>query len=240
MQLLLPEPRRLESADLLELYDPGTTPYLRAGLVVTTDGGIAFDGGSRALQTPSDEAAFHALRGVADAVLVGAGTARAEGYGPVRPRTDGQAWRAAHGRTAVPPLVLVSRTLDLDPADRMFSGSTRPVVVTCTAAPVATQRAIGQVADLVLAGDDTVDLPAAVRALHERGLVRLLCEGGPHLLTDLLRAGLVDELCLTLTPLLIGTAPNLLTEALPAPVRLDLRHLIDGGDGALLARYAVR
>lgn len=240
VRLLLPEPRALEVDDLPDLYDSDEKHLLRAGFVVTADGGIAFDGGSRALQTPSDEAVFHALRAVTDAVVVGAGTARAEGYGPVRPRPGGQDWRTRHGRSPTPPLVLVSRSLDLDPADRCFSGRTRAVVVTCEAAPLDARRAVAEVADVVVAGDADVDLPAAVGALHERGLGRLLCEGGPHLLTSLLQAGLVDELCLTLTPLLVGTAPHLLTASLPEPVRLELRHLVDGGDGALLARYAVR
>lgn len=234
MRLLLPEQRPLP--DLLELYDPGGSACLRAGFVLTTDGGTAWDGGSRGLQTPADAAVFSALRAVADAVVVGAGTARAEGYGPVRHRAAGHAWRRAHGR-APAPLVLVSRSLELDPADRAFTGEVRPVVLTCARArPTAALR---EVADVVVAGDDRVDLPAGIAALHERGLTRLLCEGGPSLLTALLLAGLVDELCLTLTPLLVGTAPTLLTEPLRERVRLELAHLVDGGDGALLARYRV-
>ena len=238
MRLLLPEARDLGVDDLLDLYDPGEAPLLRAGFVVTTDGGIALDGGSRALQTATDQAVFHALRAVADAVVVGAGTARTEDYGPVRPRPAGQAWRAARGLAPAPPLVLVSRSLDLDPASRAFGGQSRTVVLTCAAAPAAARQALARVADVVVAGDADVDLRVAVSALHERGLSRLLCEGGPRLLTDLLRAGLVDELCLTLTPLLLGAAPGLLTAPLPAPVHLELRHLVDGGE-ALLARYAV-
>ena len=235
MRLLLPEQRPLQ--DLLELYDPGGAPCLRAGFVLSTDGGAAWDGGSSGLQTPADAAAFSALRAVADAVVVGAGTARAEGYGPVRHRPAGSAWRLAHG-LAPAPLVLVSRSLDLDPTDRAFSGDVRPVVLTCaTARPTAALR---EAADVVVAGDDRVDLHAGVAALHDRGLVRLLCEGGPSLLTALLLAGLVDELCLTLTPLLVGTAPTMLTEPLRERVRLELAHLVDGGDGTLLARYLVR
>lgn len=236
MRLLLPEQRPLDPDDLLDLYDPGEIPGLRGGFVVTTDGGVAWDGGSRALQTASDQAVFSALRAVADAVVVGAGTARAEGYGPVRHRAAGTAWRARHGRRPA-PLVLVSRSLDLDPGGPAFGGDARTVVVTCGAArPSADLLAV---ADVLVCGDAEVDLTAAVAALHGRGLTRLLCEGGPSLLTALLRAGLVDELCLTHVPLLLGSAPSLLTEALPAPVRLALRTLVDGGDGALLARYAV-
>jgi riboflavin biosynthesis pyrimidine reductase len=225
MRLLLPEPRALATEELLDLYDPGDAPSVRAGFVVSTDGAVAQDGSSRPLQTPADEAVFHALRAVADAVVVGAGTARAEDYGPVRPRPDGRAWRARNGRTARPPLVLVSRSLDLQPVEGA-------VVVTCARAP---RR--HRFPDVVVAGEDEVDLADAVRQLHERGLTRLLCEGGPHLLTGMLRAGLVDELCLTHTPRLLGPAPGLLTE--PLTRELDLQHLVDGGDGVLLARYRV-
>lgn len=233
MRLLLPDPRAVSVEELHDLYDPGPAPSVRAGFVLSTDGGIAQDGSSRALQTPADSTAFHLLRAVADAVVVGAGTARTEDYGPVRPRAEGAAWRARAGRTAQPPLVLVSRSLALDPSARCFDGPT--VVVTC-----ATATGRDRFPDVLVAGEDEVDLGQAVRLLAERGLTRLHCEGGPQLLTALLRARLVDELCLTLTPLLLGAAPGLLTEPQDPPVALDLRHLVDGGDGVLLARYAVR
>jgi riboflavin biosynthesis pyrimidine reductase len=134
--------------------------------------------------------------------------------------------------------VLVSRSLSLDPAARCFSGPA--VVVTCAASDPARRAALAEVAQVVVAGDDDVDLALAVHRLREQGLQRLLCEGGPSLLTALLTAGLVDELCLTSTPLLLGTAPTLLTRTLPRPVPLRLEHLVDGGDGVLLARWAVR
>jgi riboflavin biosynthesis pyrimidine reductase len=230
MRLLLPEPRPLEAQELLDLYDPGSDPSLRAGFVLSTDGGVAQDGTSRALQSPADEAVFHALRAVADAVVVGAGTARTEGYGPVRPRPDGQDWRAQRGLPAQPPLVLVSRSLDLDPGARCFQGPC--ILVTCAAA-----AGRDRFPDLVVAGEEQVDLGEAVRQLAERGLTRLLCEGGPQLLTALLQAHLVDELCLTHAPRLLGPAPHLLTQA--TSVDLELKHLIDGGNGVLLARYGV-
>lgn len=237
MRLLLPEARPLSVDDLHDLYDPGENPCLRAGFVLATDGGIAYDGGSRPLQSSADEGVFHALRAVADAVVVGAGTARSEQYGPVRPRPAGVAWRGRHARLPVPPLVIVSRSLDLDPAARCFQAST--VVVTCESADPVRRGRLAEVADVVVAGADRVDLPAAVGELHERGLTRLLCEGGAQLLTGLLKAGLVDELCLTLTPLLVGNAPQLITEPLSSPRPLELRHLVDGGGSVLLARYAV-
>lgn len=228
MRLLLPESRELATQDLLDLYDPA--PGVRAGFVLSTDGGVAQDGTSRALQSPADQAVFHALRAVADAVVVGAGTARTEDYGPVRPRPDGQAWRQQRGLPDQPPLVIVSRSLDLDPGARCFAGPS--IVVTCRSAPGK-----DRFPDVLVAGEDEVDLADAVRQLTGRGLTRLLCEGGPSLLTALLQAALVDELCLTHTPRLLGPAPGLVTE--PLTRALELRHLVDGGGGVLLARYAV-
>jgi len=231
LRQLLPEQRPLDDADLLELCAPA--PGVRAGFVLSTDGAVSAGGSSRALQSPADLLSFSTLRAVSDAVLVGAGTARAEDYGPVRPRPAGRAWRAARGLPEVPPLVLVSRWLDLDPGARCFAGPT--VVVTCAAAPGR-----DRFPDVVVAGDEQVDLADAVRQLAARGLERLLCEGGPQLLTGLLQAGLVDELCLTLSPLLVGRAPGLLTVPLDAPAPLQLEYLVDAGEGVLLARYRVQ
>lgn len=232
MRLLVPESRQLRDDELLDLYAPPPGAQLRAGFVLSADGGIAAGGSSRPLQTPADAAAFSALRAVSDAVLVGAGTVRTEDYGPVRPRAAGLAWRAARGLPPV-PLVIVSRALLLDPSARCFDGPA--VVVTCAAAPGR-----DRFADVVVAGDEQVDLAGAISQLADRGLTRLLCEGGPQLLTALLQASLVDELCLTLTPLLLGRSPGLLTAPLDVPVRLELAALVDGGDGVLLARYRVR
>lgn len=232
MRLLLPESRALRDEDLLDLYAPPEKRWLRGGFVVSTDGGIAAEGSSRPLQSPADLLAFTTLRTVSDAVVVGAGTARTEDYGPVRLRPTGAAWRAARGLPEAPPLVLVSRSLDLDPTARCFDGPT--VVVTCAAAPGR-----DRFPDVVVAGEEEVDLVQAFVQLADRGLARLHCEGGPHLLTAALRAGLVDELCLTLTPLLLGAAPGLITAPLDAPLPLELAHLVDGGDGVLLARYLV-
>ena len=245
MRLLLPQSRPLAWSDLLDLYgtDGGTDgeadgeARLRAGFVLSVDGGAAVAGGSRGLQSPADQAVFAALRAVSDAVVVGAGTARLEGYRAVRVRPEGRQWRSTHGRAASPTLVLVSRSLELDPSDACFTGPA--VVVTCAAADPGRRAALEQVTDVVVAGQDDVDLPAAVRTLHDRGLRRLLCEGGPTLLSALLDAGLVDELCLTTSPVLLGTAPSLLVRALPAPLDLRLVHLVDGGDGSLLTRWDV-
>src|SRR5687767_2076767 len=123
-----PSDRALE-----DWYDAPAAPLLRAGFVLSTDGGIALDGSSLPLSGPADKAVFNALRAVSDAVVVGAGTVRREDYGPVLLRASGRQWRAASGRSGLPPLVVVSRRLDLDPRARAFGGDVRTVVVTCAA-----------------------------------------------------------------------------------------------------------
>jgi riboflavin biosynthesis pyrimidine reductase len=164
---------------------------------------------------------------------------RAEDYGPVRLREAGRRWRQEQGRAGLPRLVVVSRSLALDPAARCFADDGSTVVMTCAAAPADRRARLADVAEVVVAGDERVDLAAAVDALARLGLQRLHCEGGPALLTDLLTAGLVDELCLTLAPLLVGAAPSLLTQTLPAPLALRLEHLLDAGDGVLFSRWSV-
>jgi riboflavin biosynthesis pyrimidine reductase len=213
VRLLLPSVRDLTDADLFELYDaPG--PFLRAGFVASVDGAVAVDGRSRALGSPADLASFRALRATCDAVLVGGGTLRSEDYGPVRYGDQAAAWRADHGFAPQPPVVVVSRSGDLG-SGRVLQG---PVL---------------------LSGRDLpADLPGLVAALHTRGLTRLLCEGGPGLLTDLLRADLVDELFLTSSPQLVGDGPHLLA-GLSAPVPLRLVSVVHDDPGVLLCRWSV-
>ncbi|MCU1593980.1 MAG: bifunctional deaminase-reductase domain protein [Frankiales bacterium] len=215
-------PVQQEVPDLCDLYDvPG--PHLRAGFVASVDGVIAVNGRSSGLSSPADKVVFRALRTVCDAVLVGAGTARQEDYGPVRHDASALAWRAAHGRRAETPVVVVSRSGSLP--DRLLTGP----VIACVPGDV-----------VVPAGVDvlrTTDPVGIVSGLHERGFTRLLCEGGPSLLTSFLQAEVVDELCLTTSPLLAGAGPHLIGDL---EVRqLELRSLVYDDPGVLLGRWAV-
>ena len=232
MRQLLPGARELAPDDLPDLYDGGPRPLLRAGFVVALDGSTTVEGRSDGLSGPGDLAVFRALRTVSDAVLVGAGTARSEDYGPVRHRPAAAAWRVAHERAPQTPLVVVTRTGRLDPGARLFQG---PVLII---APARADTA-ALPCEVLRAGDDDVDLPAALRLLRERGLAHVLCEGGPQLLTDLVSAALVDELCLTHAPVLAGSQPPLLTRALPTPAQLSLVSLLHDEPGLLLARWSV-
>lgn len=219
---------------------PANRCHVRANMVSSADGAAVLEGHSEGLSNPADKAVFRVLRGLADVVLVGAGTVRAEGYGPVRPTAERREQRLATGYAPVPPVAVVSNRLELDLTTPFFSDAVAtPLVLTCAAAPLPARTAAAEVADVVVTGDERVDLGAALSALAERGLGRVLCEGGPALLADLVAADLLDELCLTLSPLLAGgDARARVTAGAPSPPRgLVLEHVLEG-DGALFLRYA--
>ena len=226
----MPDAREVADDALPDLYDLGG-PSLRGGLIASLDGVAAVDGSSRPLSGPDDRAVLRALRTVADAVVVGAGTARAESYGPVRHAGPARAWRQAHGRSPQAALVVVTRTGRLPE-----SALTGPLLV--VAPGRAELPATGEHVEVIRTGGDEVDLADAVAQLHARGLPRLLCEGGPALLRDLLAAELVDELCLTAAPSLVGTGPRLV-DGLVAPVDLQLVTLLHAPPGPLLGRWRV-
>jgi riboflavin biosynthesis pyrimidine reductase len=219
---------------------PGRSSAVRANMIATLDGAAQGpDGRSRSINGPADWRVFRVMRAVADVVLVGAGTARAEGYTPLTVPADLRAARAARGQDPALALALVSASGDLPPGLR---GTDRPpYVVTTEACPRLAERRAELGADRVLVtGADTVDLGAALAALAERGLTRVLAEGGPRLLTDLVRADLVDELCLTTSPLLVA-GPAL--RAVQGPEWLDPlparpAHLLHH-DGMLLGRWTL-
>ena len=196
---------------------------------------------SAGLSSPADMRLFGLLRALADVVLVGAGTARTEQYKPVRLRTAMASLRA--DRTATPPIALVSRALDLDLGTPLFTGAppeARTIVITCAASPADRRAAVARVADLIVAGDLVVDLGEGMAAMGDRGLGRVLCEGGPHLLGQLAAAGLLDELCLTISPLLAGHGPFRITAGARFPARpMTLAHVVED-DGFLFCRYVTR
>ncbi len=205
---------------------PADRPWLRANMVATLDGAVtAPDGRSAAISSDADRALFATMRRLADVVLVGAGTARTEGYRPARL-----------------PIALVTARLDLDLTSPLLAAAEhRTIVLTAGSAGTDRIRAAGEVADVVVCGDDHVDLVVAVAALRERGLQQVLCEGGPTLLGSVAARGLLDELCLTMSPLLVGggNLPRILGgPALPATLRLELAHLLES-DGTLFSRYLV-
>jgi riboflavin biosynthesis pyrimidine reductase len=214
-------------------------PWLRANMVSSLDGAARLDGLSEGLSSAADKRIFGVLRALADVVLVGAQTVRAESYRPARARAEFAAARAARGQAPAAAIAVVTGRLDLDLGSPLFTEPLLPtVVITCASAPAEARKAAEQVADVVVAGEERVDLNLAVAALVERGWTRLLTEGGPTLLGQLAAAGVLDELCLSLAPLLAsGDAPRITNGPAASAERLDLVALLEE-KGFLFARYA--
>lgn len=210
----------LAPSDLGRLYaypEPGSGPWLRANMVASVDGAATLAGRSGGLSGAADKLVFAVLRGLADVILVGAGTARAEGYGPAHPDVAGDLWLdLRHGRPAAPPIAVVTRLLNLDLGAPLFTDAPadrRTIVITTAAAPPDRRATAAATGDVIVAGEDTVDMKAAVTALAELGHRRLLTEGGPRLLGQLAGAGVLDELCLTVSPLLAGGGAGRIVDA---------------------------
>ncbi|MGY1986612.1 dihydrofolate reductase family protein [Blastococcus sp. SYSU DS0669] len=240
MRRLLPEPGPVDDDGLVEAYRLPPGPALRMNFIASLDGAITVGGVSEGLGSPGDKRVFRVLRALADVVLVGHGTASAEGYRPVLPGSAVGRLRAAIGRPPTAPIAVVSRRAGLDPSSRLVTeAASRTVVVTCGAAHADRRAALAAAgAEVLVCGDDDVDLPAALAALAGLGLEQVTCEGGPQLLRTALAAGVVDELDLSLSPALVGGETRLLDGALGAPTRLELRQLLEE-DGMLFARYAI-
>jgi riboflavin biosynthesis pyrimidine reductase len=227
-----------EKVDPIVAYRyPNDRPWLRANMVSSLDGSAVRDGRSEGLSGAADKEVFGVLRGLADVVLVGAGTARTEGYRALRPKDAYAGVRASLAQRPAPVLALVSGRLDLDPDSQLFhGGAERTVVITHAGSDAAVRERLAAVADLVVAGEDAVDLPVALDALARRGLARVLCEGGPSLLAAVAAAGRLDELCLTLAPQLVGGDGQRVVTGPDLGVPLSLAHLLEQ-DSVLLTRY---
>lgn len=216
-------------------------PYLRANMVSGLDGAARAEGRSAPLSSPADMRIFGTLRALADVVVVGAETVRQEGYRPAKAREAFAARRAADGQPPAAVIAVVSRSLDLDVAAPLFTEPVVPTLVLTGAAAkeadVAAVRAAG--ARVVVAGDgDGVDPERAVRELAGLGLTRMLHEGGPRVLAQFAAAGVVDELCLTLSPLVTaGDAPRIMNGPPVAPATRFRPASILEEDGFLFTRY---
>ena len=220
---------------------PADPLWLRANMVSTLDGAAHHEGRSQAISSPADMRIFGTLRGLADAVVVGAETVRQEGYRPARARDAFAGRRAAAGQGPAPVIAVVSASLELDFSLPLFTSPLVPTLV-LTGAAASPERILAAEkagAEVVIAGDGPgVDPARAVRALADRGLVRLLTEGGPRLLGQFVAAGVLDELCLTMSPTLTsGYAQRIAGgPALAVPERFALASLLEE-DGFLFTRY---
>ncbi len=249
MRQLLPE--LIDDVDLAGAYlgdrrsPPPGRPWVLLNMVVSIDGATAVAGRSGGLGGPADHTAFVTLRSLADVILVGAGTVRAEHYGPPRTSAEHQAQRLARGQEPFPRLAIVSGRLELDLDAALFTDTpTRPLVITGAAGAPDRDRTLAgirAVADVVAVGDQHADLAGALAELGRQGAAVVLCEGGPILNGQLLRDGLVEEACVTVAPLLAGGQSSRMISG-PAPElarTMRLARLIEDDD-TLLARYVRR
>lgn len=242
MRRILPEPA--DGVDLEAAYAvAGAVPWhVRVSFVSSADGAVTLNGRAGDLGNAGDRRVFGLLRDLSDVILVGAGTARIEGYRAQRPGGERLDRRRRHELPDAPVMALVSRCLDLDPSGGLFDpAAPRSIVLTCESSPADRRAELARVADVLVVGDDAVDLGAATAALRDRGLRRAHCEGGPHLLGTALAAGVVDELCLTVAPLLTGPGAGRIVAGadLPVPARMSLGHVLED-DGYLFLRYQLQ
>ncbi|MGE0027693.1 MAG: pyrimidine reductase family protein [Thermoleophilia bacterium] len=244
MRRLLPAPAAAVAPE--EAYADVPTasgrPGVRVNMVASLDGAITIEGRSGGLGGDADLRVFRALRSLADVILVAAGTARTEGYGPPKLADEAQAARRARGQSRLPRIAVVTRSLELDWGTHLFTEApddARPIVVTSAGAPQEGRRRAAEVADVLVAGDDGVDLAGALRRLGADGAASVLCEGGPSLNRALAAEGLLDELCLTVSPRLVGgDGPRMLAGDPPAPGGLPMRlHAAYEDDGFLFLRH---
>lgn len=242
MHRLWPDPdgsRALTRDDLATIYAYPRTleaPFVRVNFVASTDGAITSSGRSEGLSSKPDHQVFGLLRELADVILVGAGTARAENYRGAR--------KPGRNTGTPPPIAVVTASARLDPAGPLFTDTrVPPLVISSSAASTADLRRLADAgADVVALDGPRVSPSAALAVLAERGLHRVLCEGGPYLFNDVVGADRVDELCLTVAPLLVGgsagraTAGASVGAVARAPIGMRLASALTEDD-VLLLRY---
>jgi riboflavin biosynthesis pyrimidine reductase len=236
----LPEP--LERIDVLEALwaerrvAPPGRPWILANMVASLDGAATVAGRSGALGGPADREVFLAMRSLADVVLVGASTVRAERYGPIRLDDRATAMRVA-ARRGPGRIAVVSASLDLDEDLPLFEDDPPPVVVTHAGADPSRRAALAARAEVLDAGTTSVDPAHLVTALADLGASVVLCEGGPTLLGQLQAADLIDEWCVTLAPVSVaGNAPRIAHSASETTCDLHLDRVWEA-DGALFLRH---
>lgn len=226
--------------DLATLYPWPEGAWLRTMMVMTLDGAtVGPDELSGSISGAADKRVFMETRRLSDVVLVGAGTIRAERYRPMLAKPEWQEARLSLGLAPAPQIVVVSGRLDLPWEEPMFSESALPVVVATSEnvdpARVEQARAYAEVVQL---GEDTVDMRALVVWLHDRGQLRINCEGGEGLLDVMVRNDLVDEMDLTIAPVLAGAGylPDPDREINPPFPRFSLAHQFFE-EGFVFCRY---
>ncbi len=239
MRRLIPEPGSASLESELGLYrpfdqPPGSRPHVAVNMISTLDGRASIEGRSKELGSEADSEHLLGLRTRFDAVMVGGGTMRSERYGRIVRQPEFHRQRLAAGLAAEPLAVIISGNLDLPFDAPLFTDGHGKVLIftrkkkapeTSTPVELVTREE----------GIEMTEVMAHLR--HREGVRALLCEGGPHLFGQLLAAGLVDDLFLTITPVATGgEAPRILEGELPSRAGFKLDRLLEA-EGDLFARY---
>jgi riboflavin biosynthesis pyrimidine reductase len=241
---LLGSARELDDGELLQLYaypDRDAT-WVRANFITSIDGGATADGKTGAMAGPGDRLIFNLLRELADVIVVGAGTVRIEGYSGAQLGVARRQRRQARGQSEVPRLAIVTKSGRLERDMGVFTRTeVSPLVLTCTAAADETRRLLSDLAEVIdCSGSDPdkVDETALLAILAARGMRRVLTEGGPMLLGAFIQRNLLDELCLTTAPYMVGgLARRIATGPGQLLTRMRCAHILTDDAGYLYTRY---
>ena len=240
---LLPSGTTPTDDDLRALYafpEPLTAPWVKVNFISSLDGAATVQGRSGGLGDANDKRIFLLGRQLCDVILVGSATAVAEKYRGVKLKEMDGADRAALGLAPVPTIAIVTRNCTIEPSALVITDTeVAPIIYTTSNADEARRTAVADAgAEVVLVGEQDVDLPALVADLGRRGLNRVNGEGGPRLFGSMIAAGVVDELCLSVAPLLTSGDSGRIAvgDFPPAPQRMRLRSVLHGDD-MLMLRY---
>ncbi len=245
---LLGSVRELDDGELPRMYgypehgaeQRGT--WVRANFITSVDGGATSGGSSGAMGGPGDRFIFNLLRELADVIVVGAGTVRIEGYSGAQLSVAQRQHRQASGQSEVPPLAIVTKSGQLNRDMAVFTRTeVPPLVLTCTASAAQTRRLLSglcEVLDCSGSDPEKVDEAALLATLGARGLRRILTEGGPMLLGSLIDRGMLDELCLTIAPYIVGGQARRIAAG-PGQQLTGMRcaHVLTDDAGYLYTRY---
>ncbi|MCP4437246.1 MAG: hypothetical protein GY812_17350 [Actinomycetia bacterium] len=241
MQQLQPSGESFETpASMLEMLDsdrpepPEGRPSVSTNMVMSLDGAYSLDGTSGGLSSPTDHALFIAQRSLADYIIVGASTVRAEMYRRPSVTDEAARIRALRGQDPVPRIVITSRSLEL-PDDVPLLHGDPPAPIMAHPASSDPDNA-PQGVELLTAGESGVDFELLLEMLGQRGARHVVCEGGPGVLGQLAGADLIDEYLLTLSPHLVGgDRVGLLSHAQGPESPYELHRTMRDGDYLMLS-----
>ncbi|MBU6244056.1 MAG: dihydrofolate reductase family protein [Actinomycetales bacterium] len=231
----------LDDVSLADAYPWPQGPWLRAMMVTTLDGAaVGPDGRSGSISCAADRRVFAETRRLCDAVLVGAGTIRAERYRPMLAKAEHAEQRAELGLAVAPVVAIVSAAADLPWQEPLFSESALPVLVLASQSAPADRLSLARRhAEVIALPGERLDPREVVRILHERGLRRIVCEGGPMLLRHVAQAGLIDEADISVAPVIAGGGQVVTGPAFDAPIAFDLVQ-VAWAEGFAFQRYLAR